>query len=67
MTLKNAAAFAFIGTLLLTIFCAVGFIRDAMAYINGVLPAVTVLNSLVHLIATLSLAVFLYVFQKTQT
>ena len=66
MNLKNAAFLAFIGMALLTIVCAVGFIRDVVALLEGAVAAMTVLASLIHLLASLSVAVFLYVFHKTQ-
>ena len=66
MTLKNAAFFAFIGMTLLTVVCALGFIGDISALLAGAIAAMTMLNSLIHLLASLSVAVFLYVFQRTQ-
>jgi len=67
MTLKNAAFFAFIGMTLLTVGCAVGFIADISALLAGAIAPMMVLKSLIHLLASLSVAVFLYVFQKTQS
>jgi hypothetical protein len=67
MTLKNAAFFAFIGMTLLTVVCAVGFIGDVSALLAGAIAPMMVLGSLIHLLASLSVAVFLYVFQKTQS
>ena len=66
MSLKSAAFFAFIGMALLTILLAVGFIRDVSALLAGAIAAVVLLTSLIHLLASLSLAVFLYVFHKGQ-
>ena len=66
MTLKNAAFFAFIGMTLLTAVCALGFIGDISALLAGAIPPVRVLTSLIHLLASLSVAVFLYVFYKRQ-
>ena len=67
MTLKNAAFFAFIGMTLLTVVCALGFISDMSALLAGAIASVRVLASLIHLLASLSVAVFLYVFHKTQS
>ena len=67
MTLKNAAFFAFIGMTLLTVVCALGFIGDVSALLAGAIAPMMVLKSLIHLLATLSVAVFFYVFQKTQS
>jgi len=44
----------------------VGFIRDVLALLAGAIAAVVVVTSLIHLLASLSLAVFLYVFHKGQ-
>ena len=67
MTLKSAAFFAVIGMALLTILLAVDFIRDVSAILAGVVAAVTVLTSLIYLLASLSVTVFLYVFHKAQS
>ncbi len=67
MTLKNAAFFAFIGMTLLTVVLAVGFIRDVSSFLAGAIAAMTLLILLIHLLASLSVAVFLYVFHKTQS
>ena len=67
MTLKNAAFFALIGMILLTILLAVVFIRDFSIFLSGALAAMALLESGIHLLASLSVAVFLYVFHKAQS
>ena len=67
MTLKNAAFFAFIGMTLLTVVCALGVIGDVSALLAGAIAPMMVLKSLIHFLASLSVAVFLYVFHKTQS
>jgi hypothetical protein len=67
MNLKNAAFFAFIGVAVLTILLAVGFIRDFSALLAGAIAAMALLISLIHLLASLSLTVFLYAFYKAQS
>ncbi|MGA2267046.1 MAG: hypothetical protein ABSH44_01130 [Bryobacteraceae bacterium] len=67
MTLKSAALFALIGTTLLTVLLAVGFIRDVSNFLAGAIAAITLLISLIHLLASLSVTVFLYVFHKAQS
>jgi len=67
MTLKSAAFFALIGMALLTVLLAGGFIRDVSAILAGAIAAVTLLTSLIHLLASLSVTVFLYVFHKAQS
>jgi len=66
MTLKSAALFALIGMALLTLLLAVGFIRDVTGVLAGAIAAIALLKSLIHLLASLSAAVFLYVFYKAQ-
>jgi hypothetical protein len=67
MTLKNAAFFAFIGMTLLTVMLAVVFIRDVSALLAGVTSAIMVLMEFINLLASFSVAVFLYVFYKAQS
>jgi hypothetical protein len=66
VTLKTAALFALIGMALLTIMLAVSFIRDVSALLAGVVAAATALTSFIRLLASLSVAVFFYVFYKAQ-
>ena len=67
MRLKDAALFALIGMILLTVLVAAGFIRDLSSFVSGVVAAITVLTSGIHLLASLSVAVFLYVFYRDQS
>ena len=67
MTLKNAAFFALIGITLLTVMLAAGFIRDFSGFLSGAVAAMALLKSGIHLLASLSMAVFLYVFYKAQS
>ena len=67
MTLKNAAFLALIGTLLVTILLAVDLIKTVSGVLNDVVPAMALLRSLVYLVASLSVTVFFYVFQRAQS
>jgi hypothetical protein len=67
MSLKTAAFLAFLGTLLLTVLDAAAFLRDLSALMQGAVAAMTVLSSAIHLLASLSLAVFLFVFFRAQS
>jgi hypothetical protein len=67
MTLKNAAFLALIGTTLLTVLMAAGFVNTLLGVLRDIVPAMAVLPSLVHLLASLSLAVFLFVFHRKQS
>jgi hypothetical protein len=66
MSLKNAAFFALIGIILLTVLLAVGFVRDFSAFLAGAIAALALLKSGIHFLASLSVAVFLCVFYKNQ-
>jgi hypothetical protein len=66
MNLKNAAQLALMGMVLLTIVTGVGFIVSLTGFLRGVVPAISLVTSLIRVFATLSLAVFLWVFQKRQ-
>ena len=65
MNLKNAACLALAGTSLLTLLLLVRLVMDGWGLLNGVVPVVRLLASLVRAFAGLSAAVFLYVFYKT--
>ena len=67
MTLKSAALFACIAMILLTVVVALGFVRDVSALLSGAIAALTVLLSFIHLLASLGVTVFLYVFYKAQS
>jgi hypothetical protein len=66
MSLKGAAFLALIGMALLTVVLALGFFRDLSASIAGAIATVTLVTSLIHLFASLSVTVFLFVFYKAQ-
>jgi len=67
MALKNAALFALIGTLLLTILLVAAFILDVLNVVRGLIPATRMLSSLIHAFAALAVTVFFYVFHKAQS
>jgi hypothetical protein len=67
MTLRNAALFALIGMILLTVLLAAGFIRDVLGFVRGAVAVIALLKSGILLLASLSLAVFLYVFHEAQS
>jgi hypothetical protein len=67
MTLKTAALFALIGMILLTVLVAANFIRDISSFTAGAISAVAFLTSGIHLVASLGVTVFLYVFHKGQS
>lgn len=67
MSLKNAALWALIGTLLLTVLLIFGFINDAINVAQGLIPATKLLSSLIHSFAALTATVFFFVFHKAQS
>jgi len=67
MTLKTAALLALIGMALLTAVLAVVFIRDLSALSAGAIAPVTLSNALVHLFASLTMTIFLFVFHRVQS
>jgi hypothetical protein len=66
MALKNAALFALIGTLLLTILLVAGFISDVLNVSRGLIADNTMLASFLRALAALSVTVFFFVFHKKQ-
>jgi len=67
MTLKTAAFLAFVGMTLLTVMLAVVFIRDVSSLMAGAIASISVLASFIRLLASLSVAVFLFVFYRAQS
>lgn len=67
MTLKGAALFAFIGTLLVTILMAADSINTVIGVLRDIVPAMSVLRSLIYLLGTLSVTVFFWAFHKAQS
>jgi hypothetical protein len=66
MSLKSAALLAFIGMLLLTVLIAADFVQTITGVMRDVVPTVALLRSLVYLLASLTVTVFFWVFQKAQ-
>ena len=67
MSLKSAALFALAGMILLTVVLALGFIRDISAFASGAIAANAMFVSLIHLLASLGVTVFLFVFYGEQS
>ena len=66
MTLKSAATFAFIGTLLATLALIWDFVSDIVNVSQGLVPLAKLLASFVGALAAMSVTVFFYEFRKTQ-
>ncbi len=67
MSLKTAAFFALVGMILLTVVVALGFLRDLTAFARDAVAAMTLLVSLIHLLASLAVTVFFFVFFRAQS
>ncbi len=66
MTLKGAATFAFIGSLLAAVLLIYYFVFDIISLSQGLIPLVKLFPSFIYALAALSLAVFFYAFRKSQ-
>jgi len=66
MGLKTAAFLALIGLLLLTILDAATFLNDLTAFLHDAVAAMTLLAAAIHLLASLTLTIFLFVFHRAQ-
>ena len=67
MSLKTAAFLALVGMTLLTILLAADFINIVLGVMRDVVPAVALWRALIYLLASLTVTVFLYVFQKARS
>ncbi len=66
MTLKNAALLALVGTILMTVLLLWNFVFNLLNLLRGLIPAVTVLSSLIYAFGCLSVMVFFFVFHRAQ-
>ena len=66
MSLKSAATFAFIGTLLAAALLIYYFVFDIINVAGGLTPLVSLFPAFIYALAALSLTVFLYAFRRTQ-
>jgi hypothetical protein len=67
MSLKNAASLALVGMMLLTVLVAADFLNAILGVMRDVVPAMSLLRSLIYLLASLTVTVFFYAFQKAQS
>jgi hypothetical protein len=67
MTLKNAALLALIGTVLMTALLVWNFVFNLLNLLRGLVPAVTLLSSLIYAFGCFSVMVFFFVFHRTQS
>jgi len=67
MTLKNASFLALIGTILVTLLLCWDLILNVLNVAQGLVPPVILFSSLIYAFGALSVAVFFFVFHKTQS
>ena len=67
MTLKHASFLALVGTLLLTILLIVDLILNLLAIGRGLIPAVTLLTSLIRAFAAVTVTVFFHAYHRAQS
>ena len=66
MNLKSAAFLALVGMVLLTVLLVADFINVVQGVLRDLIPAVMLLRSMIYLLASLGVTVFLWVFHHTQ-
>ncbi len=64
MSLKNAAFLALIGTILTTILLLYDLVSAILNVTQGLVPAVTIFPLLIYSFASLTVAVFFFVFHR---
>jgi hypothetical protein len=67
MSLKNAAFLALIGTVLTTVLLVYELVKAILNVAQGLVPAMTIFPMLIYSFASLTLAVFFFVFGKRQS
>jgi predicted neutral ceramidase superfamily lipid hydrolase len=66
MALKNAAFWAFVGTLLVAALLIENFVVDAVAALRGLIPAMRIFSSLIYAFASVTMTVFFFVFYRNR-
>ena len=64
MNLKNAAFLALIGTILTTLLLVYDLVSAILNVTQGLVPAITIFPLLIYSFASLTVAVFFFVFHK---
>ena len=67
MTLKSAALLAFIGTVLITAVLTLTFVLKGLNVLNGAEPVVVLFSSFIYAFGCFTVALFLFIFYRTQT
>ena len=67
MTMRSAASLALLGAILLMILLVVGFVRDLLNVLQGLIPALRLVTSFIYAFAGVGAVVFLWVFRNAQS
>jgi hypothetical protein len=67
MTLKNASLLALIGTALITALLLWTFVFTLLNVLRGLTPAVTIFSTLIYMLGSFAVAVFFFVFHRSQS
>jgi hypothetical protein len=66
MNLKSAAFLALVGMILLTVLLIADFINVLLGVMRDIVPVVMLLRSLIYMLASLAVTVFLWAFHRAQ-
>ena len=66
MSLKSAAFLALVGMILLTLLVIADFINVVQGVLRDLIPAMMFLRSIIYLLASVGLTVFLWAFHRAQ-
>ena len=66
MSLKSAAFLALVGMILLTLLVIADFINVVQGVLHDLIPAMMLLRSIIYLLASIGLTVFLWAFHRAQ-
>lgn len=67
MTLKSAATFAFIGSLLAAALLTWDFVFDLVNSLRGLIPSVKLVPALIYAMAAIGLTVFFYAYRADRS
>ena len=66
MNLKSASLLALVAMILLSVLLVADFVNVTLGVLHDILPAIMLLRSLIYLLASLGVTVFLWVFHRSQ-
>jgi hypothetical protein len=66
MNLRSAAFLALVGMILLTLLMIADFINVVQGVLRDLIPAMTLFRSIIYLLASVGLTIFLWAFHRTQ-